>query len=128
METKDVVAPVSVIRTAVKAFCAAAIVSTSLVWASVGGSVSGTVRDPQGNVVRHADVTAHESSTGLSYSTHTDSAGHYVLPVLPVGSYELDVAAAGFEGYQRTGIVLDTSAALTLDAALQLGSVSQVVP
>jgi hypothetical protein len=110
-----------------KTFCAVAIVSAAVAWASVGGSISGTVKDPSGRVIPNADVTARESSTGLSYQTHADEKGHYTFPVLPVGHYELNVQASGFSGYQRTDVVLDTNAALTLDASLQVGGVAQTV-
>ena len=116
-----------VIRTAGRTLCVSLILSASMLWASVGGSISGTIKDPSGNVVRNADVTLRESNTGLVYHAHTDNSGHFTLPVLPVGRYELDVTAAGFEGYQRKGVVIDTSAALTLDASLQVGSVAQTV-
>ena len=110
-----------------RTFCAVAILSTALAWASVGGSISGTVKDPSGRVIPNADVTVRESSTGLSYQTHADGRGHYTFPVLPVGHYELNVQASGFSGYQRTDVVLDTNAALTLDASLQVGGVAQTV-
>ena len=105
----------------------AGILSAALVWASVGGSISGTVRDPAGSVVPNADVTVRETNTGLVYYTHTDSKGYYTLPVLPVGHYELDIQAAGFQGYQRRDVVLDTNAGLTLDASLEVGGVAQTV-
>lgn len=117
----------SIIRASFRALVATAALSASLLWASVGGSISGTVKDASGKLVPDAAVSVHESSTGLQYNTHTDNAGHFTLPVLPVGRYELDVTAAGFAGYQRKGIVLDTSAALTLDASLVVGNVAQVV-
>jgi hypothetical protein len=96
-------------------------------WAGAGGSISGTVKDQDGGVVPGANVTLHEVNTGLSYRTHADSQGHFTLPVVPVGRYELDVQATNFRGYQRKDIVLDTNAALTLDAQLEVGSVSETV-
>ena len=99
----------------------------ALAWASVGGSISGTVKDPSGSVVPNAEVTIKEVGTGASYQTHTDSKGHYTFPVLPVGHYELDVKASGFSGYQRKDVVLDTNAALSLDASLQVGGIAQTV-
>jgi hypothetical protein len=110
-----------------KALCIAGILSACLLWASVGGSISGTVKDPSGSVVPNAVVTVHEMNSGLSYHTRTDSKGYYTLPVLPVGHYELDVQASGFNGYQRRDVVLDTNAALTIDALLKVGSVDQTV-
>jgi Carboxypeptidase regulatory-like domain len=96
-------------------------------WASVGGSISGTVKDPSGRVISNASIAVHEVSTDLEYKTHTDSGGYYTLPVLPVGRYELDVQAPGFRTYQRKDIVLDTNAALTLDAQLEVGETTETV-
>jgi hypothetical protein len=98
-----------------------------MAWASVAGSISGTVKDPAGRVIANAAVTLQEVNTGLIYRARTDSKGYYTLPVLPVGTYELEVKVSGFRGYQRKGIVLDTNAALTLDAALQVGSATETV-
>jgi hypothetical protein len=97
------------------------------VWASVGGSITGTIKDPAGRVLPNAGVIVRETGKGISYETHTNSGGHYTFPVLPVGHYELNVQASGFSGYQRTDIVLDTNAALTVDATLQVGGVAQTV-
>jgi hypothetical protein len=107
--------------------CVAALLSAACVWASVGGSIAGTVKDPSGRVVPNAEVIVRETAKGLPYHTHTDSKGHYTFPVLPVGHYELTVQCSGFSGYQRTDVVLDTNAALTLDASLQVGGVAQTV-
>jgi hypothetical protein len=110
-----------------RALCVIGVLSAALAWASVGGSIAGTVKDPAGRVVPNVEVNIRESSTGLSYQTHSDNKGVYTFPVLPVGHYELQVQAPGFSGYQRTGIVLDTNASLTLDASLQVGGVAQTV-
>jgi Carboxypeptidase regulatory-like domain/TonB dependent receptor len=107
--------------------CAVGVLSAALAWASVGGSIAGTVKDPAGRVLPNASVTIRESGTGLVYQTHTDSKGHYNFPVLPVGHYELHVQASGFSSYERTDVVLDTNAALTLDASLPVGGVAQTV-
>ncbi len=109
-----------------KALCLAALLSATA-WAIVGGSVSGTVKDPTGSIVPNADVILRETNTGLVHRTHTDGKGYYTLPILPVGSYDLAVQAPGFRAYQRKGIVLDTNAALTLDSTLAVGSVSETV-
>ena len=45
----------------------------------------------------------------------------------PVGRYDLDVQATGFESYERKDIVLDTDASLTLDCPLKVGAISQTV-
>ncbi len=111
----------------VRALSVIGILSAALAWANVGGSISGTVKDPSGSVVLNANVTVRETGTGVSFKAHSDSKGHYTFPVLPVGHYELNVQASGFASYERKDIVLDTNAALTLDASLQVGGGSQTV-
>jgi hypothetical protein len=101
--------------------------SATVLWASVGGSLSGTIKDPSGRVVSHADVELREVNTGVSWKTRTDGSGYYTFPVLPVGKYVLQVEAAGFEKYRRQDIALDTSAALTVNASLEVGSFAQTV-
>jgi hypothetical protein len=109
------------------AFCMIGIMTASVAWASVGGSISGRVKDPSARVIPNASVAVREVNTGLAYRTHTDGNGYYTLPVLPVGRYELEVEAAGFRRYERSGIALDTNAALTLDANLAVGNASETV-
>jgi hypothetical protein len=117
----------SLVRKICRVVFAAVVFSAAVAWAIVGGSISGTVKDPSGRFVVDAAVTIHDASTGFSYATRTDGNGYFTLPVLPVGRYEMDVQARGFSGYQRKNIVLDTNAALRLDIALVLGSVDQTV-
>jgi len=113
------------LATVLRIACIAVSFSATALWASVSGSISGTVKDPSGSVVANAQVSTKEISTGLSYNTHTDSKGYYTFPVLPVGHYVLNVDAAGFGRYERKEIVLDTNAALTIDASLAVGDVSE---
>jgi hypothetical protein len=110
-----------------KAFCIVAVLCASIAWASVAGSISGIAKDPTGGVVPKAEITIHETSTGLSYHATANSKGYYTLPVLPVGHYELEAQSPGFRSYQRKDIVLDTNASLTIDVAFELGSVKETV-
>jgi carboxypeptidase family protein len=103
------------------------IATADAAWGSVAGSISGTVKDPSGSVVPDANVTVRETGTGICHQTHTNAKGYYTLPVLPVGRYELEVHASGFRNYERRDIVLDTDAALTLDASLEVGGDTQTV-
>jgi hypothetical protein len=113
--------------TITKTACTVALIFAAVAWASVGGSISGTVKDPAGKVLPRASVSVREVNTGLVYQAHTDNKGYYTLPVMPVGAYELEIKVQGFRAYQRKGIALDTNAALTIDVALQLGSTTETV-
>jgi Carboxypeptidase regulatory-like domain len=93
----------------------------AVAWAGVGGSISGTVKDPSGAAIANASVTLINSATSVRQSATTDGRGSYTFPVLPVGNYVLEVNQPGFKPYRRNGIVLDTSSALLLDVVLQVG-------
>jgi hypothetical protein len=90
-------------------------------FAGVGGSISGTITDQSGAAIAKASVTLVNASTGVRQSTTADGRGSYTFPVLPVGTYVLEVNQPGFKPYRRTGIVLDTSSALLVDVVLQVG-------
>src|SRR5271155_349827 len=96
-------------------------------WAGVGGSISGTIKDPSGAAIANASVTLVNSATSVLQSATADGRGSYTFPVLPVGSYVLEVNQPGFKPYRRTGIVLDTNSALLLDVVLQVGEKTDIV-
>ncbi|MFZ1945139.1 MAG: carboxypeptidase regulatory-like domain-containing protein [Acidobacteriaceae bacterium] len=95
--------------------------------ASVGGSISGTVKDASGSVVPGASVVVREVDTAIAQQTRTDHNGDFTFPVLAVGSYQLDVETQGFRSYQRKGIRLDTNAALNFEITLTVGDVAQTI-
>src|SRR6516225_4434402 len=89
--------------------------------------VTGTVVDATGAAVAGAQVTMTETDKQVTRSTVTDASGSYVLPNLPVGPYSLDIRANAFKDYVQTGIVLVVNNNVQLNAALQLGSISERV-
>ncbi len=95
--------------------------------AGVGGSISGTVKDPSGAAIAQAYVALVNSNTGVRQSTNADVRGAYTFPVLPVGGYVLEVNHPGFRPYRRTGIVLDANSALLFDIVLQVGERTDAV-
>jgi hypothetical protein len=114
-------------RAALRTFAICLIFGAVSAFAAVSGSVSGTVKDASGLVVPAAQVKIAETNTGLSYETQTGSNGSFIFPVLPVGRYDLEITASGFDQYRRTGIVLDASAQLNLDVLLSVASDLQTV-
>jgi hypothetical protein len=63
---------------------------------SAGSGLSGSVASTSGAAVSAASVTAKNLNTRESASAQTDAAGHFSLPQLPPGEYEVSVTAAGF--------------------------------
>jgi outer membrane receptor protein involved in Fe transport len=88
----------------------------------ISGSLRGTVLDSSGAVVSGATVTAVNTDTGLSRSTPSDSKGDYVLVLLPVGNYRLEVEAKGFQKYSQAGITLSVNQPATVSVRLAVGT------
>ncbi len=91
------------------------------------GTIYGTVSDATGAVVPGVTVTATNVETNFSRSATTDPAGQYSLTFLPVGTYRLEINATGFKKFERKGIVLEVNRLARVDAALELGAVSETV-
>ena len=90
-------------------------------WAGVGGSISGTIKDPSGAAIAQSAVSLVNTGTGARQSATTDGRGSYTFPVLPIADYVLEVNHPGFKAYRRTGIALDANSALRVDVVLQVG-------
>ena len=93
----------------------------------ITGNIRGTVSDPSGAVVQSATVTAQQSETGLTRTATTDHSGTYLLVELPVGHYQLEVAAKGFQKYLQEGISLNVNETATVSVRLLLGQETQQV-
>ena len=59
------------------------------------GSFSGAVSDNSGANISGATVTATAQATGIARTAKTDDAGHYLIPLLPVGIYTVRVDTTG---------------------------------
>ena len=91
----------------------------------ITGSIRGSVEDPSGAVVQSASVTARQTETGLTRTATTDHTGAYVLLELPVGHYELQVEAKGFQTYVQQGITLNVNETAAIPVHLAVGAETQ---
>jgi Carboxypeptidase regulatory-like domain len=101
---------------------------SQVAWAqAVGGSISGIVKDATGAVIPATTVSAFNTATGVVQKTHTNGEGVYVFPILPVGTYEIDVSASGFQPFKRTGLTVDVNTKLQVDIVVQVGEQNEQV-
>lgn len=105
----------------------AILADASLSAQQITGSIRGTVVDPSGAVVQGAAVNAKQTETGLTRTVVTDSTGAYILLELPVGHYELQIEAKGFQKYVQQGVTLNVNETATIPVRLVLGADTQVV-
>ena len=89
--------------------------------------IDGHVTDPGGAAIVGAQVKVTGTEKHQVRATVTGAEGAYALPNLPVGSYVLEVNAAGFKSYIRSGIILQVAQHVEMNANLQLGSTSESV-
>ncbi len=93
----------------------------------ITGSIRGVVYDPSGAGVPAASVTATQTETGLSRSAITGREGTYLLVLLPVGHYRLEVVAKGFQKLTQEGITLSVNESANVPIHLQIGSPTEIV-
>ncbi|MGB9179964.1 MAG: carboxypeptidase regulatory-like domain-containing protein [Pyrinomonadaceae bacterium] len=94
---------------------------------STVGSISGTVRDPQGAAVPKAEVTIMDEATGTTRTAVSNDDGFYSAPSLAVGRYTVSAAPKGFKKTVNSGVDLHVGDKLTIDLNLEVGQVSEVV-
>jgi len=90
-----------------------------------GGSIMGTVVDPDGEAVVNAQVQATNRSTKTVYKTVGSEKGRYSLATLPPGTYDVSINAPGFSAYNQQNVSVGATEPLRLDVHLlefQLGT------
>jgi len=107
--------------------CFSALILSPRLHAQATGSFSGNVLDKAGSALPGATVTATSDETGLARETKTDSAGHFLIPLLPVGTYTVQVDATGFQSAATKGIHLQVDQARELDFSVVPATVVQSV-
>jgi outer membrane receptor protein involved in Fe transport len=108
-------------------FLMALLASRHVAGQQISGSIRGTVSDPSGAIVQTATVTAKQIETGLTRVAVTDRQGGFLLVELPIGHYQIEVQAPGFQTYLQQGISLDVNQTATVGIHLKLGSETQQV-
>lgn len=96
-------------------------------WAGTTGSISGTLKDYTGALITGAAVEITNSAQGTQNRVTSDANGMFSFPSLPVGHYDLVIAAPGFKTEKRMGLVIDADAVVKVDAVLQVAEKTEEV-
>ena len=92
------------------------------------GTIHGHITDSSGATVSNAKITARSPDVGGTFAAISDAEGNYRLTELPPGEhYSVQTDIAGFERFERAGLIVRAGLNVTVDLQLKVGSESQVV-
>src|SRR6266478_4907431 len=93
----------------------------------VTAGIVGTVVDPSGAPIKDATVTATDTERGTVRTVQTNDAGSYNITRVPVGTYDVKVAAPGFQTAVHPPLTLVLNQTARIDVQMKMGQVSQTV-
>jgi len=85
------------------------------------GGITGTITDPTGAVISRAQVIATNTDTGVQFTRQTTSQGLYSIAPLPVGTYNVEVVAKGFQRLLQENVNVDNASMFGLNLKLTVG-------
>jgi hypothetical protein len=91
------------------------------------GSITGQVLDPSGAAIANAKIAVTSSSTGVTRTVTTTSAGIYNIAALPPGAYGLSAVAAGFQVQVKKNVILSVAATLPMNFDLAIADSTTTV-
>ena len=94
---------------------------------SNGGQISGTVYDPSGKVVPHAQVTVSNPTTNFTKTVTGSGSGTYIFTDLQSGTYTVSATAAGFATVVFDNVVVQIAQTTDLPIRMSIGAVTQTV-
>src|SRR6202047_4216734 len=96
-------------------------VATGMGSAQTVGEITGEIKDQSGANVSNAPVTATNVATTVSRATVSNTAGVYSFPDLAPGTYQVKVAAPGFDTVIKTNIELQVQQTDRIDLTHAVG-------
>src|SRR3569832_1415380 len=91
------------------------------------GSISGSVFDPSGRVIRGATVTVTSGARSLKRTAVTDVLGYYKFIDLPPATYTLDATAASFGKSTSGDVTVAVDSSVRVDFKLQLAVATETI-
>jgi hypothetical protein len=95
--------------------------------AAATGDLHVSVRDPKGNAVVNAAVTARDAAKGLERAGSSDGQGGYSVRQLAPGTYTVTVEASGFARTEATGVAITVGGMAELPIALTVSGGKEII-
>jgi hypothetical protein len=92
------------------------------------GSISGTISDASGALIKGATVTLiNTDRNSVERTLTTSGSGFFTATALPLGTYTVKISDTGFKTESINGLMLHVGDALTVDRKLLPGNASDIV-
>jgi hypothetical protein len=116
----------------IRALICTAIVATASFTAraqdATSGSISGTITDSTGALVKGAQVVLTNTDRNhVERTLTTNASGYYTATALPLGNYSVDISDAGFKKTKVTHLMLHVGDALNVDRSLAAGEATETI-
>ena len=95
--------------------------------AAATGDLHVSVRDPKGNVIVNATVTARNAAKGLERAGSSDGQGGYSVRQLAPDTYTVTVEASGFARTEATGVDITVGGMAELPVTLTIASGKEII-
>ena len=90
-------------------------------------TIIGQVTDSSGAAIPNATIKAVGVATNQVTEVRSTADGHYTIPYLNPGAYNIEVSCPGFKTYRNSGIELRTADKRELKVTLDVGELTQEV-
>ena len=92
------------------------------------GSITGTVKDSNGGVVPGAAVRVSDPVHGLTLTATSSPVGDFIFPLVPPGTYVLNVGMSGFKKTEKSNVVVPVATKVSVgDVVLEVGELTETV-
>ena len=109
--------------------CVFLLANGTSIWSqsSSSGAVSGLVTDQQNSSIAGVDVTLTDRATNVTLKATTNDSGRYIFTNVPPATYDVSFSKQGFNVRRIASQIVQVGQLLTIDAVMQIGSVTTVV-
>jgi len=94
---------------------------------NAGGRIVGTIVDQGGASIPDARITIVNAATQVHYDTKTNNDGYFQALDLPIGTYDVMIAADRFRSIDYKSQTLQINQVLRLDSKMVVGAIAEVV-
>ena len=102
--------------------------SGALAQTGATGAITGVVQDEKGGVIPKAKVTIINVATGAKVrEVETGDAGTFAVPLLPPGTYKVEITASGFSKFVGENIAVRVTETTTILANMKVGAVTETI-